>query len=57
VCFEKDMINFDDLAPGMVTRLGEPMASRVNEVEDASSAEGSADSSSSAEGSAEGSDS
>jgi phosphatidylserine decarboxylase len=63
VCFEKDMINFDDLAPGMVTRLGEPMASRVNEVEEASSAdgsspaEGSVDSSSSAEGSAEGSDS
>lgn len=26
VCFEKDMINFEDLAPGMVTRLGEPMA-------------------------------
>ncbi|BFT28981.1 archaetidylserine decarboxylase [Alteromonas sp. D210916BOD_24] len=29
VCFEKDMIDFDDLAPGMVTRLGEPMASKV----------------------------
>lgn len=26
VCFEKDMIDFEDLAPGMVTRLGEPMA-------------------------------
>ena len=55
VCFEKDMINFDDLVPGMVTRLGEPMASRVNEVETSSPAKGSADSSSSAEGSAEGS--
>ena len=30
VCFEKDMINFEDIAPGMVTRLGEPMASKVS---------------------------
>ena len=26
VCFEKDMINFEDPRSGMVTRLGEPMA-------------------------------
>ena len=26
VCFEKDTIDFEDLAPGMMTRLGEPMA-------------------------------
>ena len=26
VCFEKDLIDFDTLEPGQVTRLGEPMA-------------------------------
>lgn len=26
VCFEKDMIDFEELAPGMTTRLGEPFA-------------------------------
>lgn len=30
VCFEKDMIDFEDIAPGMVTRLGEPMASKMS---------------------------
>jgi|TARA_A200000159_G_scaffold16510_2_gene13674 phosphatidylserine decarboxylase len=28
VCFEKDTIDFEDLVPGMVTRLGEPMAAK-----------------------------
>ena len=31
VCFEKDMINFEDLTPGLVTRLGKPMAVRVGD--------------------------
>lgn len=31
VCFEKDMIDFDALAPGQVTRLGEPMAFTAND--------------------------
>ena len=30
VCFEKDMIEFEDMAPGMVTRLGVPMANMLN---------------------------
>ena len=29
VCFEKDMIEFEDMAPGMVTRLGVPMANML----------------------------
>lgn len=33
VCFEKDMINFEDIAPGMVTRLGEPMALKMSSQE------------------------
>ncbi|MDO6567876.1 archaetidylserine decarboxylase [Alteromonas sp. 1_MG-2023] len=31
VCFEKDMIDFDALAPGQITRLGEPMAFNANQ--------------------------
>ncbi|GFD90537.1 phosphatidylserine decarboxylase proenzyme [Tenacibaculum sp. KUL152] len=35
VCFEKDMIEFEDMAPGMVTRLGVPMANMLNASGDA----------------------
>jgi phosphatidylserine decarboxylase len=34
VCFEKDMIEFEDMAPGMVTRLGVPMANMRNGSDD-----------------------
>lgn len=34
VCFEKDMIDFEELAPGMVTRLGEPMALKASARDD-----------------------
>ena len=34
VCFETDMIEFEDMAPGMVTRLGVPMANMRNGSDD-----------------------